>query len=64
MVYLWCFMFYFWWVILRISVNFRNNYRFPNCVAKKGKFDLIGHSHHYWHVCVMFGMFTLYIGCL
>jgi predicted membrane channel-forming protein YqfA (hemolysin III family) len=39
-------------------------YRVPNRFSVCGKYDIFGHSHHYWHVCVVLAIMTIYIGCL
>ena len=38
--------------------------RTPNRFSRTGKYDIFGHSHHYWHIFVVMAIMTIYLGCV
>lgn len=51
----------FFYISQYILVNIHS---FPNKLSKTGKYDILGHSHQYWHVMIVMGMMAIYMGCL
>lgn len=59
-------IFWHWWVLLCVAVTYFLIFfnRVPNRFSRTGRYDIFGHSHHYWHVFVVLAIVTIYVGCL